>query len=218
MLRTSRYTACPVDGSPVDQTPERRGPAGVYCSSACRQKAYRARRKAMRNAVVTEAEQLTRDAADPIPAALRDQPRWLRWVVTTAGKKLPLRADVSRAASSTDPRTWTDYDTARDSSVGSGVGFALGGGIGCIDLDDALDEHGEVISAVALAVLDANPGAWVERSMSGRGLHVFGYLPEGPGRTTKGLEVYSVGRYIAVTGEVFQPGGLVPLVVPGAKG
>lgn len=214
---TGRFTPCPVDGTPVDTLAGRRGPSATYCSTACRMRAYRARRKAERAAVVVEAEALTRAAADPIPLELRARARWVRWVVTRDGKKLPLRAETNRAASSTDPRTWSTYEVARESTVGRGVGCVLGDGVGCIDLDGALDEHGEVISAAALAVLDANPHAWVERSMSGRGLHVFGYLPEGPGRTTKGLEVYSVGRYIAVTGEVFQPGGLVPLVVPGAE-
>src|SRR5699024_11063251 len=125
----------------------------------------------------------------------------------------PLRADRNRAASSTDPRTWTTYAEARDTSIGTGVGFVLGDGIGCLDLDDALDADGRP-SAFAAAVLAANPGAWVERSMSGRGLHVFGLLAEAPGRRTLGLELYSRDRFIALTGDVFRVGGLVPLVVP----
>ncbi len=59
----------------------------------------------------------------------------------------------------------------------------------------------------------ANPEAWVERSHSGRGLHVWGLLDEGPGRTTKEIEVYSRGRYIAL-GTTFRAGGLTALVVP----
>lgn len=95
--------------------------------------------------------------------------------------------------------------------MGTGVGFVLGNGVGCIDLDDALDERGEVVSAVALGVLAANPGAWVEVSMSGRGLHVFGLLAEAPGRRLDAIEIYSRARFIALTGDVFRAGSLAPL-------
>lgn len=177
MLNTlPRFRPCPVDGTPVDTLAPRRGPSGTYCTGACRQKAYRLRRKAEVTEVVAEAEDALRGAVDPIPAELRERARWVRWTLTKDGRKLPLRADRNRAASSTDPRTWTSYAAARDSSVGTGVGFVLGDGIGCIDLDDALDAERNVISAVAEAVLQGNRGAWVEVSMSGRGLHVFGLL------------------------------------------
>lgn len=248
----SRYKPCPTDGTPVDQLPERAGRPATYCSTACRMRAYRARRAPAprftacehdgtpieisgrgrpprfcsdscrvaahraRRAVVAEAETITREAADPIPAELRERARWVRWTVTKDGRKLPLRADRNRAASSTDPSTWSTYAEARDSSIGDGVGFVLGDGIGCVDLDGALDENGEIISAVALGVLSANVDAWVERSMSGRGLHVFGLLAEAPGRRRAGIEIYSRARFIALTGDVFRPGAgaLVPLELP----
>lgn len=209
---SGRWTACPVDGTPVDSLSARRGPSPTYCSPACRQKAFRVRRRAERTSVVAEAESIVREAADPIPAGLRERDRWVRWTVTKDGRKLPLRADRNRAASSTDARTWSTYAVARDSSVGTGVGFVLGDGIGCLDLDAALDADGNVISAIAETVLRANPGAWVERSMSGRGLHVFGLLDEAPGRRRRGIETYSRARFIALTGDVFRAGGLVPLV------
>src|SRR5699024_7823884 len=155
-----------------------------------------------------------RSTTDPIPAELRERARWVRWALTKDGRKLPLRADRNRAASSTDPRTWTTYAEARDSTVGTGVGFVLGDGIGCLDLDDALDADGRVISAVAAAALPANPGAWVERSMCGRGLPVFGPLAEAPGRRRRGIETYSLARFIALAGDVFRAGGLVPLTLP----
>lgn len=206
----SRYTACPVDGTPVDTLTERQGRPAKYCSAACRQRAFRARRREER-AAVAAAEAITREAA-AVPAELRARARWVRWTITRDGRKLPLQARVNRAASSTDARTWTDYDTARNSAVGRGLGFVLGEGIGCIDLDDCFDAEG-ALSPLAERVLKANPSAWVERSQSGRGLHVWGLMDEAPGRRTKEIEVYSVGRYIAL-GETFRPGGLAPLVVP----
>ncbi|WJZ00501.1 hypothetical protein CHAN_09485 [Corynebacterium hansenii] len=117
-----------------------------------------------------------------------------------------------RPASSINPRTWAEFADVQ-SGAGDGFGVMLGGGVGCIDLDGALDDRGRVVSAVARAVLEANPGAWVEVSVSGRGLHVFGLLREGPGVRRDGLEVYSRGRFIRVTGRVFRPGRLVPLVI-----
>lgn len=208
---SGRYRPCPVDGTPVDQHTERRGRPATYCSPACRQKAFRLRRKAEGAAVVAEAEALTRAAAD-VPAELRRRARWVRWDLIR-GRKLPLRADMNRAASSTDPRTWTDYDTARASAVGRGLGFVLGDGVGCIDLDHCIAPDGS-LSALAQETLRLNPDAWVERSQSGTGLHVWGLRPEGPGRRRKQIEVYSVGRYIAL-GETYRPGALAPLVVPG---
>lgn len=210
MLRTTRYAACPIDGSPVDQAPERRGLAAVYCSSSCRQQAYSNRRKAMRNALVAEAEALTREAAE-VPAELRRRARWVRWDLIR-NKKLPLRADRNRAASSTDPRTWSTYDAAKASTVGRGLGFVLGDGIGCIDLDHCIAEDG-TLSALAEETLRLNPSAWVEKSQSGTGLHVWGLRAEAPGRRTKQIEVHSVGRFIAL-GETFRPGGLAPLLLP----
>lgn len=171
--------------------PDRQGRPARFCSGACRQKAYRDRQP---------------------PAALRKRDRWVRWTLTSDGRKLPLQASRSRNASVSDPRTWSSYAAARKSEVGTGLGYVLGDGIGCIDLDDCLDSAG-VLSPLAAEVLRDNPHAWVERSQSGRGLHVWGLLEEGPGRTTKEIEVYSRGRYIAL-GTTFRAGGLAPLVVP----
>lgn len=206
----SRYTACPVDGTPVDSLTERQGRPVTYCSNACRQKAFRARRREER-AAVAAAEAITREAA-AVPAELRARARWVRWTITRDGRKLPLQARTNRAASSTDARTWRTYDEATASTVGRGLGYVLGDGIGCIDLDDCFDAQG-ALSPLAERVLKANPSAWVERSQSDRGLHLWGYLPEGRGRRTKEIEVYSVGRYIAL-GETFLPGGLTPLAIP----
>lgn len=50
--------------------------------------------------------------------------------------------------------------------------------------------------------------------MSRRGLRVFGLLEEAPGRRLDGIEIYSRARFIALTGNVFRAGDLVPLVIP----
>lgn len=154
-----------------------------------------------------------------LPSELTSKARFVRWkLAIRRGKetKVPLTVD-GRAGSSTDPRTWSTFTEARASSVGKGFGFVLGEGIGCIDLDHALVDG--VVAPWAQAVLDANPDTFVEISQSGTGLHVFGYLAEGPGRKIRdgrNIEWYSVGRYIALTGVRFgaAPSRLAPLVLP----
>jgi primase-polymerase (primpol)-like protein len=119
--------------------------------------------------------------------------RWGSWT------KLPVRV-CGGAASSTDPATWSTYEAAK-ASGSRRLGFVLGGGIGCIDLDHCID--GGVVADWAQAVLDAAPATYVEVSPSSHGLHVWGLLPEGRGRVIRdgrSIEVYSAGRYMTVTG------------------
>lgn len=160
-----------------------RGRARRYCSTRCRVAAHRARR---------------------LPRELTERARWVRH----KGKR-PITPD-GRPASSTDPRTWSTYRAAARSKVGDGLGFVLGDGIACLDIDHCLDERGRP-DARARAILDRVPDAYVEVSPSGRGLHIWGVAPEQPGRRYEGYEVYSVGRYITVTGRVYRPGRLADL-------
>ncbi|WP_453126592.1 hypothetical protein [Streptomyces sp. CLCI03] len=75
-----------------------------------------------------------------------------------------------------------------------------------MDLDHCLDESGQPLPW-AQRLLDLAPSTWVEVSLSGDGLHVWGFgslergrrLPVGGGT----VEVYGDGRFIAVTGRSF---------------
>ncbi len=151
--------------------------------------------------------------AKKLPTEMRSRDRFVRY----SSKKVPLTVN-GRNASSTNAATWSSHKDAVASEVGEGVGFVLGDGIGCIDLDHCI-EDGRVADW-AQEVLDNNPGTYVEVSRSGSGLHVFGLLSEGPGRNVRdgvrAIEWYSVGRYIALTGRRFNrsPLSLAPLVVP----
>ena len=115
-------------------------------------------------------------------------------------------------ASTTDPTTWATYEDAR--ATGQPLGFVLGDGIGCIDLDHCLDEHG-IPNPVARELLAYYAGSYVEVSPSGRGLHIWGTAAERRGfkRVWRGqaIEFYSTGRYITITGHVHQAGALLPL-------
>ncbi|QWW20141.1 hypothetical protein I6B53_03320 [Schaalia sp. 19OD2882] len=136
------------------------------------------------------------------------QPRWVNHL-----DKRPINPRTGQAASSTNPATWGTYDAARERDP-EHLGYVLGAGIGCIDLDHCLDEDGTPNEAT-VELLDFYAGSYVEASPSGRGLHIWGTSCERPGfrRTWKGqsVEFYSVGRYITVTGRVFRAGRLLPL-------
>jgi len=166
-----------------------------FCSDKCRVYANRAAKKGPK-----------------LPVEMTSQARFVRYT----SRKVP-RTVQGRSASSTDARTWSTYDAAAASRVGEGVGFVLGGGIGCIDLDHCLID-GE-LAPWAADIVAANPGTYVEISRSGEGLHLFGHLEERPGRLVRdgrSIEVYSTGRYIALTGRPYRnaPARLEPLVVP----
>jgi primase-polymerase (primpol)-like protein len=107
---------------------------------------------------------------------------------------------LGKAASSTNPRTWSSFDVAAASSVGDGLGFVLNGdGIACVDLDHCI--NGGVLEPWAQAILDRTPATYVEVSPSGTGLHIFGFATVGAGRNLGGVEFYDRGRYMTVTGK-----------------
>lgn len=122
---------------------------------------------------------------------------WVR-----ADGKRPIQCN-GRPASSTDPRTWARLSAVRASKAGNGIGIMLGDGLGCYDLDHCL--HGnrlEPWAAEAVASI-SEPVLWVERSMSGSGLHLFVEAPAGPGSRRGGVERYTRERFIRVTGDRF---------------
>ena len=108
-------------------------------------------------------------------------------------------------ASSTDPGTWSWYRAVRRSGVGDGYGVMLGGGLACLDLDHCFDDRGRLAGWARVEVEKIAAPLWVERSLSGDGLHVFYEAPEAPGTRRGGVEVYSRARFIAVTGDRFVP-------------
>jgi AAA domain-containing protein len=146
---------------------------------------------------------------DDIPLELRALPAVL-WRAESRGDGKPTKvpyqvADPRRKASSTDPSTWGSFDDAVDAAGCaelhvSGVGVVLthSAGITCIDLDHVIEADGRLDDSAVTIVKRCD--SWTEKSPSGTGLHVFvlGMVPH----ALKGsqIEVYSVARYIAVTG------------------
>lgn len=75
----------------------------------------------------------------------------------------------------------------------------LGGGLACWDLDDCFE--GDRLAGWAREAIAGAVPVFAERSVSGRGLHLFVEAPEGPGRKGGGVEFYSRARFIRVTGD-----------------
>ena len=144
-----------------------------FCSNACRQRAYRSR--------------------SVFPEAMAGR-RWVR-----ADGKRPVQPDGS-SASVSDPSTWVPFDRVQ-SGAGDGFGVMLGDGLACLDFDHVL-ENGAVPDWVAEVVADhTDAPLFVERSMSGDGLHVFFEYPERAGWRRGRVEFASRRRFIRATGD-----------------
>jgi primase-polymerase (primpol)-like protein len=204
--QTGRRTECERCAGPLPLTARA---DARWCSSACRQAAYRERRHAERERVA--AEQAAR-----IPAELVDRPRWVRY----SARKVPLRTDGKFAAVD-DPSSWSDFAAASRASVGEGVGFVLTAldRMVVVDLDHAVAD-GEVLPW-AQRIIDALPATYMERGRSGGGLHLWfrGSVPAGR-RVRRGdvaVEVYGDRRYMIVGNRV--PGTPLELAeLPDAAG
>jgi len=154
---------------------------------------------------------------DAIPATLRALPFVLWRAEPRAGDKpakVPYRiADPDRRASSTDPATWGPFADAveaygalaglaghpvRGPVAGIGVVLTAEHRVACLDLDHVLDAAGGLDPAAERIV--GRCASWTEVSPSGTGLHVFvrGHVAQ----AIRGhqIEVYSVARFIALTG------------------
>lgn len=173
---------CPVCSSEFDATPKR-GQPRRFCSPKCRVAGHRAVKR----------------LGQPFPLEMLQADRWAR----RSGKR-PITA-WGAPASTTNSTTWCTAAAVFSSRRGSGSGFMLGDGFACIDIDDCVVDG--KLEWWAEDLLRSCPSTYIERSMSGSGLHVFGFLPPAPGRffsfMGRRVEVYRRERFIAVTGDVW---------------
>src|SRR5690625_3625179 len=150
-----------------------------FCSGKCRQKSYRARRAGVKRLQALSVG------------------RWVR-----ASGKRPVMVDGS-SASSTNPATWVSFAEVQ-SGAGDGFGVVLdGSGLGCYDFDNCFD--GDVLKPAVREFIAgiAYPIVYVERSVSGNGLHVFVEAEKQRGFRSDGVEFYSWGRFIRMTLDSF---------------
>ena len=150
-------------------------------------------------------------AESDLPDALTSRDQWLCWRAEKRdGKrtKIPVEPTSGEFASTTDPDTWSDFETARDrvtstttDAIGVGFVFTDDDPIVGVDLDDCrIPETGKTREWATDIVnrLDS----FTEVSPSGTGYHVLveGTLPEG--RNRKGdVECYETARFFTVTGD-----------------
>lgn len=157
------------------------------------------------------------------PLAQRDQ--FVCWFAVPhpekAGKmnKFPCRFDTGTVIDAQDPTNWTNAAMAGamhqqwDRGHGSGIGYVFTDAdpYAFLDIDKCLetsDDHDNPTppdwSALAKELMARLPGAAIEVSHSGQGLHIFGRysrLPEHAKKNTPlGLELYTGGRFCALTG------------------
>jgi len=152
-----------------------------------------------------------------IPLDLQQFPHWVGWnYEEQSGKpaKVLLNALTGKYAKVNDSTTWQTFDqainffTQRAPKFASGIGFVLNGeGYCCIDLDHCFQKG--VLSPVARDILKLM-NSYTEVSPSGQGLHIWikGKKPvNSPCKAALGnmhIEVYDTGRYLTMTGEVFE--------------
>ncbi len=156
-----------------------------------------------------------------IPGELRERPQWVLWKMVPDGadgksRKLPINPRTNKAASSTDPQTWTAFDYAisnRNGHAGVGYVFTAEDPFCGIDFDGCRTSNGTIAPWALgwLAMLDS----YSEVSPSGTGVKVWvrGRWPLENGKKIKiteeklvpdkepAIEVYDHGRYFAVTGQ-----------------
>lgn len=121
--------------------------------------------------------------------------------------KLPCDWRSGAVCSAHDPAVWTDADTAARTAAawgpewGVGFVFTEGDPFFFLDIDSCLVAGAWSPLAVSLCGLLA--GCAVEVSQSGTGLHIFGcgvVPPHGCRNQALGLEFYTAGRFVALTG------------------
>jgi putative DNA primase/helicase len=148
------------------------------------------------------------------PQHLRDRNIWVMWKFEKRkGKitKVPYQTSDKRA-STTNPATWTDYDSAmqalepRDTPF-HGVGVCFDGTFVGVDLDDCIVNT--EFTAHALEII-TELDTYCEYSPSKRGVHalIIGDIDMPKNKNKKlGIEIYKKGRFFTFTGDV----------VPGCK-
>lgn len=128
-----------------------------------------------------------------------------QWVCCWDNSKIPMRAYMKRAASSTDPETWSDFEMAVSAVQGDmydhiGFVFADNGLVG-IDIDTGFEDG--LLTPLCADIMKACQ-SYTEKSRSGRGVHIIlrGNLPFDGKNNLKGVEIYKARRFFIMTGRV----------------
>lgn len=158
-----------------------------------------------------------------IPPEMRAAKRWVCWTED----KTPINVNAGCGASSTNPATWATFEAAcgyigkpatyrnrnneRVTMPTLGVGFVLGDGWVGVDLDGG-DSHGAAaVPAHVLGDFVQTLGTYCEYSKSGEGYHLIGQYhgDKLQGNSRGCVEIYTAGRYFAITGNLYNGLGSV---------
>jgi|SRR5919107_2582605 primase-polymerase (primpol)-like protein len=148
--------------------------------------------------------------AETIPEQLKARPQWVVWkAVGDKPDKIPVSTRTGRRASSTDLLTWSTFQgvlEAYDNGPYDGVGFVFSSAdpYTGIDLDNCVDENGEIASWALEIVCYFD--SYTELSATGTGLHII-VRGDVPNRRKGEVEVYSSKRFFTVTGHVVEVSG-----------
>jgi hypothetical protein len=155
------------------------------------------------------------------PSELKDTKAWVLWRKEhpdgrAKPTKVPFSVHTGMKASNQDPNDWATFDEASAKLADNldkyeGLGFVLSenDNFGFIDLDDPSDITDPTKRAEAVAMINQAynnaPDTYTELSPSGKGLHMIvkcdpNVIPTGKRR--KGVEMYTKGRYMTMTGNV----------------
>lgn len=149
---------------------------------------------------------------DKIPKELKARPQWVVWKYETRpGAKKPTKplysAHNGRLAATDNPATWSNFDDAVK-AIGNGfdgIGYVIAADDPYCFID--LDSYDDSLTKEDLETHNriANTfNSYSEISPSKGGLHLIvkGSIPFG--RRRNGVEIYSSGRYMTMTGDVWR--------------
>ena len=158
-------------------------------------------------------EEIETNLRSSLPDEMRNKSNWV--VVRTREnndtgrlEKFLIDVHTGKFAESDNPKTWTDFDSAckyAKEHGGVALAYALDGkdGIACIDLDKCIGEDGKR-TPLAEEVLSKCGKTYIEHSLSGKGLHIFGRTKCADLRSFSkdgDMEYYQGGQFIAMTGD-----------------
>ena len=120
-----------------------------------------------------------------------DQSRWIPWFLEGDKKKPAVE--------------WSDYNNRKPfSDIKGNVGIIFDKSIDLLaglDLDDCIDDEGKYNEQATTALSLFQGKAYIERSISGHGLHFIFYADLGISFNAKPIEYYEQGRYFTFSGD-----------------
>ena len=164
----------------------------------------------------TDTPQALEVLPERLPNLIKEIPRWVCWryeFLNGKWSKPPINPKTGVIASLNDEKVFADFEEAttahhKESITSDGIGFVLSENDDIVGLDiDHCFEDGEITNVAQSIITRFN--SYTEVSPSGEGIRIFcrGHFPfTGRKNPKHGLEIYSSGRYLTVTGHTYGVG------------